>query len=155
MKRVLTLLTFALALLLTACSYTTNFVVVNTTDRPLELRYKIKASGRDPLQLAGELLKTTAEKLRGGDSEWQRLSPEEYTVDREARVVTLRVMPQEALAVRRLTNYGGHDDTADAESFAIEEIRLKGTSGEVTLQGDEARRAFLRESDNLYTLTYK
>jgi hypothetical protein len=155
MKRVLTLLTFALALLLTACSYTTNFVVVNATDRPLELRYKVKASERDPLQVAGEPLKTTAENLRGGDSGWRRLSPDEYTVDREARVVTLRVMPREALAVRRLTNYGGHDDTSDADSFAIEEIRLNGAGGEVTLQGDGARRGFLRESDNLYTLTYK
>ena len=155
MKRVLTFLTFALALVLTACSYTTNFVVVNATARPLELRYKVKASARDPLQLAGELLKTAEENLRNSDKGWQRLAPEEYTVDREARMITLRVMPHEAVAVRRLTNYGGHDDTADAETFAIEEIRLSGAGGELLLQGDEARRGFLAESDTLYALTYK
>ena len=155
MRRVLIFLTFALALLLAACSYTTNFVVVNATDRPLELRYKIKASARDPLQLAGELLKTAEENLRADDRQWQRLSPEEYAVDREARTVTLRVMPHEAVVVRRLTNYGGHDDTSDAEAFAVEEINLGGAGGEVKLQGDEARRGFVRESDNLYTLTYK
>ena len=155
MRRVLVFLTFALALSLAACSYTTNFVVVNATARPLELRYKVKASERDPLQAAGEPLKTAEENLRGGDRQWQRLSPEEYAVDREARTITVRVMPHEAVVVRRLTNYGGHDDTSDAETFAIEEIRLNGASGEVTLQGDQARRSFLAESDNLYTLTYR
>src|SRR3712207_5071210 len=105
MRRTLICLTFALALLLAACSSTTDFVVVNASARPLELRYKVKASARDPLQLAGELLKTGEENLRNGDKGWQRLSPEEYAVDREARAVTVRVMPREAVAVRRLTNY--------------------------------------------------
>lgn len=155
MKRVLAFLTFALALLLAACSYTANFVVVNATDRPLELRYKVKASERDPIQVAGDPLKTAEESLRGGDRRWQRLAPEEYTVDREARTVTIRVMPHEAVAVMRVTNYGGHDDASGAGAFAVEEIRLSGAGGEVKFEGDGARRAFVEESRNLYTLTYK
>ena len=155
MKRVLIFLTFALALLLTACSYTTNFVILNATDQPVELRYKIKASERDPVQVAGEPRKTAGEKLRNSDKEWRLLVPGEYSVDRQSRAVIIRVMPHEAVLVRQLTNYGGHDDTSDAEAFAIEEIRLGGASGEVTFRGDEARRSFLRESDNLYMLTYR
>lgn len=155
MRRVLIFLTFALALLLAACSYTTNFVILNDTDQPVELRYKVKASERDPVQVAGDPQKTAGEKLRDSDREWRLLVPGEYSVDRAARTVSIRVMPHEAVLVRRLTNYGGHDDTSDAEAFAVEEIRLSGASGEVILQGEQARRSFLRESDNLYTLTYK
>lgn len=155
MKRVLIFVTFAFALLLTACSYSTHFVVINVTDQPVELRYKVKASPRDPLEMVGEPRKTARDNLRNGDKEWRLLAPGEYAVDREARAVTIRVMPHEAVLVRNLTNYGGHDDTSDAGSFAIEEIQLNGASGEVKLQGDQARRAFIRESDNLYTLTYK
>jgi hypothetical protein len=155
MRRVLAFLTFALALLLAACSYTTNFVILNDTDQPVELRYKVKASERDPVQVAGDPRKTAGEKLRDSDREWRLLVPGEYSVDRAARTVSIRVMPHEAVLVRRLTNYGGHDDTSDAEAFAVEEIRLNGASGEVILQGEQARRSFLRESDNLYTLTYK
>ena len=155
MKRVLIFLTFVFALLLTACSYTSNFVIINATDQPLELRYKVKASERDPIQMVGEPRKTAEEKLRGSDREWRLLAPGEYEVNREARTVTIRLMPHEAVLVRQLTNYGGHDDTSDAEAFAIDEIRLNGASGEVTHQGDQARRSFVRESDNLYTLTYR
>ena len=155
MKRVLIFLTFVFALLLTACSYTSNFVIINATDQPLELRYKVKASERDPIQMVGEPRKTAREKLRGSDREWRLLAPGEYEVNREARTVTIRLMPHEAVLVRQLTNYGGHDDTSDAEAFAIDEIRLNGASGEVTHQGDQARRSFVRESDNLYTLTYR
>ncbi len=155
MKRILVPLTFILALLLTACSYTTNFVILNATAQPVELRYKLKASPRDVLQVAGEPRKTAGEKLQNSDKEWRLLAPGEYSVDSEARTVTIRLMPHEAVLVRQLTNYGGHDDTSDAEAFAVEEIRLNGASGEVILQGDQARRSFQRESDNLYTLTYR
>jgi hypothetical protein len=155
MKRVFIFLTFAFVLLLTACSYTTNFVILNATDQPVELRYQLKDTPRDVIQVAGEPRKTAGEKLRNSDKEWRLLAPGEYAVNREARTVTIRLMPHEAVLVRQLTNYGGHDDTSDAEAFAIEEIRLDGASGVVTHQGDQARRSFIRESDNLYTLTYR
>ena len=155
MKRVFLYLTFAFALLLTACSYTSNFVIINSTDQPLELHYKVKASERDPVQMVGEPRKTAQEKLRSSDREWRLLAPGEYAVDRGARTVTIRVMPHEAVLVRQLTNYGGHDDTSDAEAFAVEEIRINGANGELTFQGQQARRSFVMESENLYTMTYK
>ncbi|HWT02122.1 MAG TPA: hypothetical protein VN256_17865 [Pyrinomonadaceae bacterium] len=155
MKRVPAFLTFAFVVLLTACSYTSNFVFINATDQPVELRYKVKASPRDPLEMVGTPRKTAAEKLRDGDREWRLLAPGEYALDGAARTVTIRVMPHEAVLVRQMTNYGGHDDTSDAEAFAVEEIYLNGARGEVRLQGEQARRSFLKESDNLYTLTYK
>ncbi|HYG80520.1 MAG TPA: hypothetical protein VD861_09045 [Pyrinomonadaceae bacterium] len=155
MRKVLAFLTFALALVLTACSYATNFVVVNATDRPVELRYKVKDSPRDPLEMAGAPKKTAAKKLRDGDSDWRLLAPGEYALDAAARTVTVRLMPGEAVLVTRLTNYRGHDNSARAGAYAIEEIHLDGAGGAVKLRGEEARTGFVKQSDNLYTLTYK
>ena len=97
MKRVLIFLALTFSLLLTACSYTSNFVVVNATDQPVELRYKVKASPRDPLEMVGTPRKTAGEKLRDGDREWRLLAPGEYTLDGGARTLTVRLMPREAL----------------------------------------------------------
>ena len=155
MRRVLIFLTFVFVLLLAACSYTTSFVVLNRTEQPVEVRYRIKASPSDPLLMVGEPLKTAQAKLRNSDKEWQKLAPGQYVFDREARTITIQLMPHEALLVRRVTNYRGHDDSSEAEHYPIEEISLKGASGAVQLQGDQARRSFIAESDHLYTLTYR
>jgi hypothetical protein len=155
MKRVLIFLTFALVLSLTACSYTSSFVVINGTEQPIEVRYKVKGSLSDPFQMVGEPAKTTEVNLRNSDKEWQPLSPEQYSLDREARTITVQVMPHEALRVGRITNYRGHGDSSPATTFIIEEINLKGVSGDVRLQGNQARRGFIEESANLYTLTYR
>ena len=155
MKRVLIPLTFVFVLLLTACSYTSSFVIVNATDQPVEVRYKATGSLSDPIQMVGVPATTTEASLRDQDREWQTLSSEQYSVDREARTITVRVMPHEALRIARITNYRGHDDTSTTSTFIIEEISLNGTGGEVRLQGDQVRRGFVAESESLYTLTYR
>lgn len=154
MKRVLIFPTFALVLLLTACSYISSFVILNETEQPIEVRYKVKPSPLDPLQTVGLPAKTAKANIRNRDKEWQTLTPEQYKFDREARTLTIQVMPDEALQVERITNYRGHDN-AYPDSFAIEEISIKGASGEVKLQGDQARRSFIEESGSTYTLTYR
>ena len=155
MERVLIPLTFVSVLLLTACSYTSSFVIVNATDQPLEVRYKATGSLSDPIQMVGVPAQTTEASLRVSDREWQTLSSEQYSVNREARLITVRVMPHEALRVARITNYRGHSDASTTSTFIIEEISLTGASGEVRLQGAEARRGFVAESESLYTLTYR
>ena len=155
MKRVLIPLIFAFVLLLAACSYTSSFVVLNETGEPVEVSYKVVGSLSDPVQMAGVPEKTAGANLRNRDKEWQALGPGQYGVDRGARTITVRVMPHEALRVVRLTNYRGHGDTSAAAPFIIEEITLRGAGGEVRLQGDQARRGFVEESESLYTLTYR
>jgi hypothetical protein len=47
------------------------------------------------------------------------------------------------------------DDSLQDTNFSIEEINITGTNGQVTLQGEEARKSFVRASKTLYTLTYR
>ncbi|HEX7998547.1 MAG TPA: hypothetical protein VF528_09165 [Pyrinomonadaceae bacterium] len=155
MKRYLIILIFASVLLLSACSYTSNFVVVNESGQPIKVQYKIKNSPSEPLQLVGAPAKTAEANLRNADKQWRVLESGEYELDREARTITIDVMPHEALRVLYITNYGGHDDASDAGKFEIDEIILKGAHGEAQYQGEQIRRQFTEATETLYLLTYK
>jgi hypothetical protein len=151
---VFVLLTFAPVLLLAACSYTTAFAIVNGSGQPLDVEYKIAASPAEPLAQAGEPALAPEANLGGRDKGWRTLRPDEYVFDREARTVKVRLMPHEALLVRRLTNYRDHAG-AGTGPFLIEGITLRGANGVVELRGDEARRSFVEVTETFYTLTYK
>ena len=155
MKRYLIILLFASVLLLSACSWTSNFVLLNESDQPIKVQYKIKNSSSEPLHLTGEPAKTAEANLRNGDKQWRLLKSGEYQLDREARTITIDVMPREALRVMYITNYGGHDDASDANKFVIDEIIVKGAHGEAKYQGEQIRKHFTEASETLYVLTYK
>lgn len=144
----LLLLTSALA----ACSYSTSFVVVNESDEPVEIsyRYKSHAAG-GPFELDERPAKIAADLLRGNGGNWQELRPSDYELDRENRIVRVRVMPHEALRIHTFLNYRGHEDT---RSYPLEEISIRGGNGEVKYTGEKARTSFSEMSTSLYTLTY-
>ena len=155
MRRYFAALIFASVLLLSACSYTSNFVVLNETEQPLRVQYKVKNSPSEPLQMTGAPAKTAGANLSNRDKQWQILKSGEYQLDREARTITVDVMPHEALRILYITNYGGHDDDSDANKFAVNEIIIKGAAGEAKYQGEQIRRQFIEVSESLYVLMYK
>ena len=140
------LILFALAH--SACSYATDFVVINESDAPIEVRYRIKnvpgpyALRETPATIA------TSQLNAHGDHQWNELPPTRYNLDQESRTITVNVMPNEALLILKM-------DTRDAELFLFEEITVAGANGEMRLTGQQARRAFSEVSRDLYTLTYK
>jgi hypothetical protein len=151
------------ALTFAACTYSTDFVVVNESGRPIEVRYKIKgAPAGSPTPLydswiaAASPLKTDASQIGSRvEGRWQQLSPDRYQFDRENRTVTVVLSPLEALRVTSLYNYAGHEDFADEASWPIEEISIAGEGGGMTFAGPAARKSFTYVSGNLFTLTYK
>ena len=155
MRRYCTCLILACVLLLSACSYTSNFVVLNESGKPIKVQYKIRSHSSEPFQLTGEPAKTQEAKLRNRDRQWQLLKSGDYQLDHVERIVAVEVLPHEALRVLYITNYGGHDAVSDADRFQIDEIIVSGASGELRLQGDEIRRKFTEESESLYVLSYK
>lgn len=68
--------------------------------------------------------------------------------------MTLTLGPGEALRVAAETNWRGHGDGGDDESFAIESVRVAGANGGASYEGRQAQYQFLRESVSLYRLTY-
>ncbi|HEX8173494.1 MAG TPA: hypothetical protein VF543_00075 [Pyrinomonadaceae bacterium] len=142
-------------LCLTACSYMTDFVVVNESDEPIVVRYKVKnypytfAPPTTPATVAVSELST-----RGGQK-WQELNPTQYQLDPANRTITIRVMPHNALRVARARDDGWHQDPSASESFPIEEINVNGANGELNLKGQQAFTSFSKVSQALYTLIYK
>ena len=142
-------------LLLAACSYKTEFVVINESDQSINIRYKVKDF---PGPFAPPVTPATivASQLNmHGDQQWEVLTPAQYQIDQENRTITVRLMPHEALRVASMHKYGGHNNLRDAEHFPIEEIVIMGSADELVLKGQQALETFSNLSKALYTLTYK
>lgn len=150
----LVLASFSLSLLV-ACSYATDFVVINESPESIEVRYRVKKGSLGPITIAGPPAIIPSSQLgSNGRLPWQQLSGDRLRVDEEQSTIVIELQPSEALRLTSLSGYGGHD-AADANHFSIEEIELNGSRGRVLLVGAQARRAFSKVSRALYTLTYK
>jgi hypothetical protein len=163
MRSILLISLMLSALTCAACSYSTDFVVVNESGRPIMIRYKVKGPPlgsptltADPEVLTGSPAKMDASQLgsRGRDL-WQPLSPDQYRIDQESRTVTVALSPREALRVTSMFHYIGDEDPNDVAAWPIEEITISGDDGEMTFKGQKARKSFCYVSRVLYTLTYK
>lgn len=161
MRRTIFILLLASVSLLTACSYGTDFAVVNRSGHPIEVRYKTKEPvsnlSSDLPYAAGVPAKTSVSQLNDVDS-WRELAVNQYHVDRDpvslTATATVRVMPGEALRITSILEYDSYVTTGRAVSFPFEEITVSGPDSELRLTGEQARKAFVRNSANLYTLTY-
>ena len=150
------LILFTLAL--TACSYSTAFVVVNDSDHPIEVHYKVNREPKKVLSFTDPPAKIAAGQISSRDkAQWRTLAPEEYKTSHtdETLTVTVNVMPHEAVWVTSMFHYIGDEDPNDVASWPIDEIGIVGVDGSETFTGQKARKAFTYVSRVLYTLTYK
>jgi len=141
--------------LFAACSYTTDFVVVNQSSQSIEVRYKIKEF---PGPFAPPVVPATITISRlstKGGQDWNELSPDGYRLDEQNRTVIVELESHQALRIARMHHYMGHDDAADAEEFPVVEVIVTGAQGDLKLVGQQARVTFSEMSRVLYTLTYK
>ena len=154
--RIVTMSTLLAALfLLTSCSYATDFVVINESDHPVEIRYKVKdfPSPFGPPVTPANI--TASQLSTHGAQQWRILTSDQYQLDQGNRAVIVRLEQHEALRVASMHKFGGRQDPRDAKDFPIEEIAITGEVGEISFKGQQARIAFSNVSRALYTLTYK
>jgi hypothetical protein len=146
-----------LALTQAACSYLTDFVVINESRRTIEVRYKVKEGSSDPLWLTGTPAKRPVSQLRDRNNGWvqQELAASQYQIDKSSRTVMVSVLPGEALRVATVHDYRWSEDYDEEGNYPIEEIRIVGAGGEMKFTGQHARTAFSEVSRTLYTLTYQ
>jgi hypothetical protein len=129
--------------------------VINESDHPAEIRYKIKDFPSPfgppvaPATIAASQLSTH------GAQQWKVLTSDQYQLDQGNRTVIVRLDQHEALRIASMHKYGGHQDPRDAKDFPIDEITVTGEVGEISLNGQQARTTFSDVSRALYTLTYK
>lgn len=144
----------ALAASLTACSFSTQVVIVNNSTQTLYVEYRVKdftgkfAPPETPSTLPASELSSSK------SDDWTQMRPWQYTVNSEQRTVSVPLMPRQALLVCRITNYGGHNE-ARADRFPISQIRLEGFSGTFLVSGEQAETRFTYQSMDLYVLEYK
>ena len=156
MKTPLFLVLLSSVAALTACSYSTNFVVINATNNSIEVRYRIKKP-IDPLAPSRLPEVPAVKQISELDRQipWRELPASRFTFDPDTRVAVVSLMPGETLRVeQRKLNDGTQDDSYQNANFSIEEIKITGNIGEVTLRGEQVRRSFVPVSKTLYTLTY-
>jgi hypothetical protein len=154
------LLLFLLGLLLTnsACTYLTNFVVVNGSNSAVEVSYKVKQPTQlmPPIQMIPVLPAILPASQLDDQVAWHDLSSSEFKFDPDNRMVVVSLSPGNALRIehRNLVD-GPTDEQYQSSNFAIEEINIVGASGEIHLKGEEARRSFVPMSKQTYVLMYR
>ncbi len=159
MRYVFTVLLLLCALTLAACSFSTDFVVINASGQPIEITYKIGETGVDPLAVTRRPATLPASLL--SSREWQELPSAQYVFDREKRTVTVSLSSGAALRINQGGEWNERETGAD---FIIKELRIRGTNGEVIHKGDQVYKSFVAVPKPFYafgppttlmTLTYK
>lgn len=137
--------------LFAACSYLTDFVIVNESDGPITVRYEVKdyPGPFSPPVAPGVV---PASELSEDGQQW---NPVQFEIDEASRSVTTRLMPGQALRIATLHHYTAHDDPNDAHNYQIRRIIVSGTHGELELTDEQARTTFAKVARTLYTLTYR
>lgn len=151
MRRFILMVPVAFLCLFAACSFATDFVIVNESDSPVVVRYEIKEFPGE-FYLPDKPVVVAASELSDDRPEWK---PIEFEVDEVTRSVTAQLMPGEALRIAMLNSYRGHDNPNSAYGFQIRTITVSGAHGQLNLTDEQARTAFTEVLRILYTLTYK
>lgn len=151
MRRVISMALLGSLLLLGACSYATDFVIVNESDTAIMIRYEVK-DFPGPFYPPTTPGVVAASELSEDGQEW---TPTQFQLDEASRSVTAQLMPRQAFRVVTMNHYSGHDDPTDTYKYQIRRIVLSGAHGELEFTDEQARTAFRRVARSLYILTYK
>lgn len=157
-KRLLLLLFVIFALLLTSCSSFTDFVVMNESDYPLEIRYKVDKSPAGPLATSGVPATIEASRLSTyGGLPWTQLSLSQYQLVQEpdADIVIVRLRSKEALRLTSMRTYSENTPCDRGQSFPVTAILILSPTSKIELVGDRVRTSFFKSSRALCLMTYK
>ena len=141
------------ALLLSACSYGYEFVVINKSNAPIEVRYQLK---RWTPETPGKFVdfhppaKLTVEEFQKSDHQWRYMSKDQYAFSNLDGTFTVAVGPDEVLFLQHASNYRG-----DENEFDFARIKISGSKGAIDLEGTQAQNQFKFESDREYVLRYR
>ena len=151
MRRVILMALLGSLLLLGACSYATDFVIVNESDAAIIVRYEVN-DFPGPFYPPTTPSVIAASELSEDGRQW---TSTQFQIDEASRSVTAQLMPGRAFRVATMNHYSGHDDPTDDYKYQIRRIVVSGAHGKLEFTDEQARTAFTRVARSLYTLTYK
>jgi len=149
MKYLFTFTITLFTLLISACSFSTPFVVINSSNSQLEVYYELKPSGMMPNENLRKPLVLSVEEFNGGNSQWRELSLDKLTIDSEKGIVKAIIQPNEVIEIESEDSIGV--DKEPSEHFDIKKLKLDGTSGLITFEGNEIYKQFKREEKRWFS----
>ena len=143
--------------ILTACSYSTDFYIVNDSENPIDIQYKVTIYPNNPVlnDIPTKIAVSQLENRNGSGRNLEKLNSNQYEFDNKSGIVKVKLSPHEALWITSIPGYGGYNRDNTANDFSIKEISMTGTRGELKATEQQVLERFSRVSDTLYTLTYK
>lgn len=143
-----------------ACSFTTDYVIINSSPAPIRVTYLIDARGVDPLLAAGHSVPALLPVSKLDDRKWDKLAASQFTCDPATGVVTVEVPPGQGLLIART---GDYSSSSPGINYIVREIDIVGAGGEIIWKGDTVRKAFTVVPKAFYqfgpptllTLTYR
>ena len=161
MRRLLLIATFCLILVYAGCSFSTDFIVVNASEKPLLVTYTIGSTGSNPLLETGVGTPAVLPVAELSEREWRPLTSNEYSFDPSSRTVTVSLPPNQGLLINRGGEWRSNREMPSG--FIIERIMLVGTNGETVVEGENIFKSFVLVDKPFYnfgpptqfTLTYE
>jgi len=139
-----------LLLALSSCSFTYEYVVVNESASPVEVRYgRVDCCSAQP-PMPG---RKAAGKLGANDEPWKAVRAEEISYDPQTETVRVVLQPGEALLITRLRYPAS--DIENYQTFPLDSLRITGALGGVSYEGDQLLPQFKKLHSTVYGVTYR
>ncbi len=126
-----------IAVFISACSISYDIVVINDSDQPIELLYKLNERGQFDNPYTKSIEDRNIQKSIGRfwtkEKSWQQLPETDYATDSEKHERTIKIAPHQVIRIES-GNYNPiseeHGDLTD-----IIEFHIKSANGEITYHG--------------------
>ena len=141
---------------LTACSFSSIFVVINESSDRIQLRYVVRKTNHSsyPATLPIEPRIKLISEL-DDDVLWRELSPSVFKYNEETRTAVITLAPNEAVRIEQISDTLCDDKDRKRDSFTIEEISITGSLGAVRFTGEQVMKSFVTRSKQMCVLTYR
>lgn len=147
-KSILLVFAAIVASVLSACSNSVNFVLINESDSVLEVEYTFVNYYSTPSKMS-----LTEWNKWFGEKQWREVPQSEYQFDVETRKLKTKIVPNEAVKI-----LSAHDSMYFVENydgFQIAGIKITGKKGTVIYEGNQLFKQFQEKNYTNRFITYK
>lgn len=157
MKKLLAIsVLLVVVLILSGCSYSTEFVVVNDSTSPIEIEFVITSNFDSIEHTVTKPYKTSLSNWNSWfeRTDWQEILQKEYEFDSQLHKAKLKLNPKE---VARIAIALHHETVliTDNYEFPIKTLYLNGENDEILYSGKQFYKQFEKKGDNRYFIEYK
>ncbi|HEY2960857.1 MAG TPA: hypothetical protein VGJ37_00450 [Pyrinomonadaceae bacterium] len=139
-RRLLLIILVSYLPFLSGCSFSTDYVIVNSSPAPVRVTYLIGRSGIDPLTATGVNVPAMLPVAELTERQWRKLSSGDFEYDPSTHVVSVLLPPNRGLLIAR---GGDYRPDAPTDNFIIREIHIVGAGGELVLKDSAVPKAFV------------